>query len=284
MTPGERATPHESNPPASRGRLVIVGSGIELGRHMGQRTESEIRRAEVVFCMVGEFALAWLQGIRPDVISLHDAYGEEKDRRQTYREMETRILAAVREGRHVCAVFYGHPGIFADVPHETLRKAGEEGHDVRMEPGISAEACLYADLRVDPGHRGVQSFEATQFLVFQRRIDPTALLILWQVALSGDLSCTRFDAEQDRLQVLVDKLAMTYPLDTEVILYEAAQLPIEPFRADRMPLQDLPKARFKEYTTLVIPPAEEIRPDRQALAALGHGAEDLGGAWKRNAD
>lgn len=272
MIPDEHAIPGERGP---RGRLVIVGSGIELGRHMGQRAVSEIRRAEVVFCLVGEFALAWLQRIRPDVVSLHDAYGEDKDRRQTYREMETRILASVNEGRHVCAVFYGHPGVFADVPHETLRKVREEGHDTRMEPGISAEACLYADLGMDPGKRGVQSFEATQFLAYRRRVDPTALLILWQVALSGDLSCTGFNADPERLQVLVDKLAKTYSPETEVILYEAAEVSIESFRAERLALRDLPRARYQEYTTLVIPPAGELEPDEEALFALGYGVADL---------
>lgn len=276
MIRSERAARSESGPRASRGRLVIVGSGIELGRHMGERAVSEIRRAEVVLCLVGEFALAWLQRIRPDLVSLHDAYGEGKDRRQTYREMETRILTAVREGRHVCAVFYGHPGVFADVPHATLRKAREEGHEARMEPGISAEACLYADLGMDPGHRGVQSVEATQFLVYERRFDPAALLILWQVALCGDLSCSRFDTTAECLQALVSKLETQYAPDTEVILYEAAELAIQGFRADRMALRDIPYADYEEHTTLVIPPARPLQPDHKALAALGHDAADLG--------
>lgn len=271
MTRPERA----NNDPTVLGRLVVVGSGIQLGRHINGRAVSEIKAAEVVFCMADPFAFEWIRGFRPDVIGLHDYYGENKDRRQTYREMEAAITKEVRAGKRVCAVFYGHPGVFADVPHAAIRKLRAEGHDTRMEPGISAEACLYADLGIDPGKRGVQSFEATQFLVFQRCIDPTALLILWQVALSGDLSCTKFDAERDRLQVLVNKLTKTYPPDTEVILYEAAQLPIERFRADRMPLRDLPGTEYKEYTTLVIPPSKEIEPDEDALVALGYGVEDL---------
>lgn len=261
--------------PIGRGRLVVVGSGIQLGRHISDRAVSEIEGAEAVFCMADPFAFEWIRGFRPDVIGLHDYYGEDKDRRQTYQEMESAITKAVRAGKRVCAVFYGHPGVFADVPHAAIRKLRAEGHDTRMEPGVSAEACLYADLGVDPGHRGVQSFEATQFLVFQRCIDPTALLILWQVALSGDLSCTRFDADPERLQVLVDKLAKTYPLDTEVILYEAARLPIESFQAERLALRDLPRARYQEYTTLVVPPAGELAPDGEALSALGYGVEAL---------
>jgi len=258
---------------ARSGRLVVVGTGIQLGRHVSQRVISEIEHAEAVFCLADEFAMDWVMKLRPDTVSLAGYYGDGKDRRQTYREMEARILGEVRAGRHVCAVFYGHPGIFADVPHVSVRKARAEGYPARMEPGISAEACLYADLGIDPGHRGVQSFEATQYLIYERRVDPTALLILWQVALAGDLECKRFHAESAHLDVLVEKLERDYPPETEVILYEAAVLPVGGFRADRMRLDELPNAEYREYTTLVIPPAAELREDREILAALGAGPQ-----------
>src|SRR3546814_2631535 len=91
-----------------------------------------------------------IQGLRPDAINLGRHYAPGKDRRQTYREIDEAIMAQVRAGKQVCAVFYGHPGVFADVPHRVVRKAREEGIPARMEPGISAEACLYADLNLDP--------------------------------------------------------------------------------------------------------------------------------------
>src|SRR3546814_3724665 len=84
---------------------------------------------------------------------------------------------------------------------------------------------------------------------------------LWQVALAGDLSCTRLHAERDGLQALVDKLLRWYPPDHEVILYEAARQPIESPRIDRVLLRDLPAAHYEEYTTLVIPPLGRLRDD-----------------------
>jgi diguanylate cyclase (GGDEF)-like protein len=241
--------------------LVVVGSGIQFGRHASERCLSEIREAEVVFCLADPFALAMIHGFRPDVINLGTHYAPGKDRRQTYREIDAAIMAEVRAGKQVCAVFYGHPGVFADVPHEVIRKARAEGIPARMEPGISAEACLYADLGMDPGHRGVQSMEATHFLVYDRQPDTAGLVLLWQVALSGDLSCTRLHAEREGVQALVDKLLRWYPPGHEVILYEAARLPIETPRIDRLALRDLPAAHYQEYTTLVIPPLGELRDD-----------------------
>ncbi|MCA1777802.1 MAG: hypothetical protein LC637_00030 [Xanthomonadaceae bacterium] len=250
------------------GQLVIVGCGIELGRHISERTLSEIHSADVVFVMADAFAQQWLRSLRPDCHSLARYYGDTKDRRQTYREMESVILEAVRAGHHVCAVFYGHPGVFAQVPHNAMRLARAEGFATRMEAGISADACLYADLGLDPGDRGVQSFEATRFLISRYPANPAALLILWQVALSGNLDCIGFKPDADRLQILVDKLLRWYPANTSVLLYEAARLPIQRFRADWLPLIELPQARYREYTTLVIPPVSEPDQDEETLARL----------------
>jgi hypothetical protein len=222
---------------------------------------SEIRRAEVLFCLADPATLAMIQSMRQDVINLGRYYATGKDRRQTYREIDATIMAEVRAGKQVCAVFYGHPGVFTDVPHRVVNQARAEGFAARMEPGISAEACLYADLGIDPGRRGVQSLEATHFLYYDRQIDPAGLLLLWQVALAGDLSCSRREADPAGLQALVDKLLRWYPSDHEVILYEAAQLPVFAPRMGRMRLSDLPAARYEEYTTLVIPPLDVLRED-----------------------
>ena len=250
--------------------LVVVGSGIQFGRHASERCLSEIREAEVVFCLADPFSLGMIRGLRPDAINLGTHYAPGKDRRETYRDIDEAIMAEVRDGKQVCAVFYGHPGVFADVPHKVVQKARAEGIPARMEPGISAEACLYADLGLDPGQRGVQSMEATHFLVHDRRPDTDGLVLLWQVALSGDLSCTRLHADRDGLQALVDKLLRWYPPDHEVILYEAAQLPIESFRAERLRLSDLPDASYKEFTTLVIPAlAAALRRDPEFEPASG---------------
>lgn len=263
-------------PPSSltRAELVLLGTGIQLGRHVTARIPSELRRADTVFTLTDGWALEWLRDIRPDVISLHEHYGEARDRRETYREMHERILAELRRDRIVAAVFYGHPAVFADVPHTTLRAAWELGIPARMEPGISAEACLYADLGIDPGRRGVQSFEATQFLISRREADPGTTLILWQIALCGDLGCTRLAATPAYLEILVDKLQRWYAADTECILYEAPQVALGTTRMERMPLAELPGAHYREHTTLVIPPTRELARDQavlEQLAAAGSG-------------
>lgn len=250
------------------GRLAVVGCGIQLGRHIGSRALSEIRDGEVVMGLADAFALDWLRSLRPDFESFATLYGDAKNRRHTYAEMVERMLAPVRLGKRVCAVFYGHPGVFARAPHEALRQARAEGFQAFMEPGVSAEACLYADLGIDPGQNGVCSFEATQFLISRRAADPSAWLLLWQLALTGNLDCIGFEPVPARLALLADKLQTWYPADHEVVLYEASQLPVLPFRAERLRLADLSSADLREHTTLAVPPLHRPQTDERWLARV----------------
>jgi hypothetical protein len=137
-----------------------------------------------------------------------------------------------------------------------------------MLPGISAEDCLFADLDVDPGPTGCQSYEATDFLVHARRIDPTATLVLWQVGGVGDQGYPP-TATLDRLRVLVDALLASYPPDHEVTLYQASPYPVcAPF-VRRLRLEELAAAPIPMLATLYIPPAGPPRRDPAAVRALG---------------
>ena len=51
---------------------------------------------------------------------------------ELYTEMVERILFFVRKGKKVCAVFYGHPGIFVFSSHEAIRIARAEGYPAVM--------------------------------------------------------------------------------------------------------------------------------------------------------
>jgi hypothetical protein len=110
--------------------------------------------------------------------------------------------------------------------------------------------------------------EATQFMIYQRQIDPTALLVLWQIGIAGDLTLKRFETEPAHLQIIVNKLMKTYSPDHEVILYEAATHPLEQTRADKIRLCELPQAALKQITTLVIPAANKMQIDQDVVDQL----------------
>lgn len=252
---------------------MCVGTGMRMAGQMTPIALSHIETADVVIAAVPNiFARKWLQGVAKEYICLLGYYSdcdeEGKNRRDTYRRMADTILQHVRAGKKVCAAFYGHPGIFACISHMAIADARAEGFSAGMEPGISAEDCLVADLGLDPGSHGTQAMETTQFMIYQRAIDPSALLILWQPGIAGDLSLKRFDTNSAYLQILVEKLARSYPLEHEVILYEAATHPLEQARIDKLRLADLPQAALKQITTLVIPPARPLQPDQAIVDRL----------------
>ncbi len=255
------------------GTLVCVGTGLRLAGQITPLAQSHIETADVVIGAVPNgFARKWLQEISKEYVCLLDYYSEceveGKDRRDTYRRMSATILEAVRAGKTVCAAFYGHPGIFACISHMAIAAARAEGFSAEMLPGISAEDCLVADLGIDPGRTGLQSMETTQYMIYERRIDPTALLVLWQPYLAGELTLKRFNSTPAKLQLLVDKLARDYPLDHTVILYEAAAGPLEKTRVEHLRLSDLPHAQLQGITTLVIPAASPLKLDHSMVTQL----------------
>jgi hypothetical protein len=228
---------------------------------VGERAASEIRSADVVFCIAGNLFVDWLRALHHDVRDLRTHYRSDLDRRDSYAAMQEAVVAEVCRNRRVVAALYGHGGVFAQLGHAAIASARTEGHRAWMEPGISADACLYADLGLDPGETGVQQFEATQFLIQQRSVDLSAVLVLWQVALAGNIECIGFEPDPGRLALLVEKLTAWYRPEVEVVLYEAATLPIAKFRAEPIRLFELPRARLSTATTLVIPPVAGAPPD-----------------------
>ena len=252
-----------------KGSLACVGLGMMLGAHLGPRARSHIEQADVVFVVASDpIVELWVQGMHPDVRSLQPLYADGKSRHETYRGMVSAMLAEVRAGHRVCGAFYGHPGVFALVPHQAIALAREEGYSAHMEPAVSAEDCLYADLGIDPGTFGCQHYEASQFMFYRRRIDPSAWLVLWQVGVAGDRSIRRTTTGREHRALLVERLAADYPRHHRVVLYEAATLPIGRPRTGELPLEAIIGADVRPQTTLVLPPAVAMQRDETMLGRV----------------
>lgn len=252
----------------------MVGTGLAGPAHATIEAIGELEAAERVFLLVADpLTREWLRGLCPRARDLSDCYAPGRPRADSYLEMVERILAAVRRGARVCAAIYGHPGVFAYPAHEAVRRAREEGFEARMLPAVSAEDCLFADLGVDPGARGCQSFEATDFLLRRRRFDPASGLVLWQIGVIavGDVR----DAElwnPDGLRVLAEVLLETYPPGHEVTVYEAATLPLCAPKVVPVPLARLANAPVTAVSTLWVPPLPDPGIDPAMLRRLGLGS------------
>lgn len=257
------------------GSLTVVGTGIRVVSQTSPEAVSCIERAQKVFFVAAEALTEhWIRSINSSAESLHYLYAEGKDRRQTYAEMVERILDDVRSGTEVCLVAYGHPGVFASPMHEAVRQARAEGYPAQMLPGVSAEDCLFADLGVDPGSAGCQSFEATDFLVHHRIFDCRSALILWQVGAIGERGYKPESGTWNRqgLKILADTLLQHYGRAHEVVIYEAARYHWCDPIVERVELSLLSKRNITTISTLYVPPRARAQLDADMIRRLNFGA------------
>lgn len=256
------------------GRLTIVGCGLHPGQ-MTLEAQSHIQNAERVLAVVpAPLSYHQLTELNPAVESLSVFY-DGRPRPETYQAMTARMVECVKAGLDVCAVFYGHPGVFVAPTHAAIRALRAEGFEARMLPGISADACLIADLGLDPAEHGWQSYETTSFLLTMRTLNPHAALILWQVGLAGELSLERFVPGARGLVALARLLGEAYPDHHRICLYEASLLPGFAPRISWLALSELAQAELKEYSTLIVPPLARASLVEERLAWLGASRDDL---------
>ncbi len=260
------------------GSLVVVGTGFSIAGQVTQEALSHMSHAERLLYLVTDIATKeWLESLNPNTESLYDSYRVGRAREETYAEMSERILRRVRDGERVVAAFYGHPGVFVAPSHLAIAQARAEGFDARMLPGISAEDCLFADVGFDPGERGCQSFEATDFLLRRRIFDPASPLVLWQVGVIGVRDYQQADLWGPRgLEVLMRRLLETYPAEHPAIVYEAAQYPICPPLICTTPIAALTQAPVTVRSTLYVTPLADRATDPSVRIELGLDAEPVG--------
>jgi uncharacterized protein YabN with tetrapyrrole methylase and pyrophosphatase domain len=251
------------------GSLTVVGTGIEAGSHLTAGARSAIEEADLVLSLVAEPVMQIvLERLNSSTRSLHTLYEVGESRRDAYEAMTEEILSQVRQGKNVCAAFYGHPGVFVTPAHEAVRRARAEGFEARMLPGISAEDCLFADLGVDPSRAGCQSYEATEFLAHSHRIDPTAALVLWQIGTVGSLVAAQ-GARPTGLAGLVERLLEDYPAEHVVTVYEASPYAGFDPLVRTVALSELAPEHVTALSTLYVQPREPARLDTALLDRLG---------------
>lgn len=256
----------------------MVGAGIKLVGHVTLETQAVIQAAEkVLFLVTNDVAAHWLRTLNATAESLQGFYADTKLRLHTYQAITDHILTVVRQGVQLCVVFEGHPGVFVTPAWAAIHQAHKEGFRAWMLPGISAEACLFADLEIEPTSNSWQNFEATAFLLYKRQIDTTIPLLLWQIGAIGMLH--GHGAIDNGLALLAEVLVAAYGPDYEVVLYEAAEYPLIPPTIERVPLTQLPMANITPLSTLYIPPKARAPFDFDMMARLGIQPSDL--VWRR---
>jgi Tetrapyrrole (Corrin/Porphyrin) Methylases len=234
--------------------LTVVGTGIRACLDTTLESRSCIEHASMVLYLVAdEPSGAWIEQLNPAARSLSSFYELGKPRFEIYEAIIDEILGWLRRGSDVCVAFYGHPGFYAFAGHEAIKRARLEGFRARMLAGISCEDQMYSDLGLDPGSSGCQTYEATSFLVYRLRFEPSAALVLLQMGVLGEPDWPP-TGDNSRLHILVGHLQQHYGPHHEVVIYEASPNPEKPPRIERVPLSKLHEMDVSVSSTLYVPP------------------------------
>lgn len=243
------ASGEEASPSSTPGQLTVIGSGIEAVG-FSRQDERCLESADYVFyCVADPATVVWIKSKRPDAHDLYVLYDDNKPRYKTYMQMTEAMLHYVRKGKHVVGIYYGHPGVFVLSTHRAIEIARREGHRAYMRPGISALDCLCADLGVDPSTPGLQTFEASDMLIRDKKPDTSSHVVLWQVGLIGELGYRRIGYLNKNFNILLDYLTEYYGNDHIITNYIASRYPGIPPTIERYKISELYNPELQSKVT-----------------------------------
>ena len=147
----------QQTPQTTAGSLVVVGLGMAPAGQLTVEAAAWLDRADAVYSLLGDGSPAgWLSARRPSAIPLAGL---------PLNTAATQLQSALAAGQQVCLVTAGHPLLPEEAALVLAGRVRQAGYEVWVTPAVSAEDCAYADLGLDPGRRGCQSFTATHWLL-----------------------------------------------------------------------------------------------------------------------
>lgn len=251
-------------------QLVVTGSGIKSLSHLSVEAKGCIQNADTVLYLVNEPVMAqWIEENSRDSFSLQSIYFNFENRTDAYTAITNKILSSLNENDFVCVVIYGHPSVFASPGLNAAIQAKEQGVKSTILPAISAEDCLFADLKIDPGEVGCYSVEVNDLLIYNKIFDPTSYLVVWQIGSVGNVGMPSEKVNKFGIELVIERLQQEYEPDNEVIVYEAALYPgLEP-TIIKCPLSDLVNQQLSPISTLCLPPIPKKQANIEMIKKLG---------------
>lgn len=254
--------------------LIIAGTGIKFLSHLTIEVKSAIETSSCVVFLLNEPAMKnWITKHAKKYISMDKTYFSSSSRADTYYKIADELLLHLKEYNDICFLIYGHPTFFSSVVGEIKKRISFEEVLVQIMPGISALDCLFADLNIDPGTRGLQSYDATEFILYDESFSVSAHLVLWQIAIVGELRVINnnninLSCQKKALSLLKSKLMKQYPEDHKIILYVASQYPGVDFEHSEFKLRELTTVNIPRLATLYIPPLDTKKVNLSVMNLL----------------
>lgn len=248
--------------------LTILGSGIKSFSHLTQESITYIKNSEIICYLINEPLMKdYIRDNSKESYDLDILYNAHTYRKDSYLDITKYVLSQFDKYNHVSFIVYGHPCFCVNSTINAIKLANKD-IDIEVLPAVSSEDCLYADLGINPLVYGTQIYEATDFLIFDRTVDASSNLILFQIGMIGNIKHDK-DVNIDNLIILKSKLLNHYPKDHELIVYEASLYPHVKPVVTKITLNDLENGKFSHISTVFIKPSKENKINLEMLSKLG---------------
>jgi uncharacterized protein YabN with tetrapyrrole methylase and pyrophosphatase domain len=253
-------------------KLIIAGSGIKTVSHLTEETVKVIQGVDKVLYLVMENNLkTWVTREAKDSESLDGIYFSNDKRIDSYHQITQHIINEYYKVKSLCVLFYGHPILFAESALKAANIINNEGGEVIILPAISSIDCLISDLQIDPSNQGYYCVDATELLIYEKHINITSHLIIWQ---GGNLGS--YDVNpSNKLDVLCGYLEGYYHNSQAVCVYEASTYPLQKPRIEWTDLNKLPSIQINPQSTLYIPPSKTPFLSKKYLSLLNMNIENF---------
>ena len=252
--------------------IHLVGLGIKSIAHLTSETIASIAKADIVLYLANEPIIKeWIVQNSKISVSLDLAYSSDFKRVEAYKKVVDEVIFYLKSNDNLCVALYGHPLICSSLGI-MLSEISIDDHNVNVEvyPAVSAEDCIFADLKIDPLSHGCYSAEATDFLLYNSHIDTSSHVLIWQVGMVGCMGLPNNGSFNIKAQnLLKEKLQGLYCDDFEVILYEASMYPGLPAKIINLKLNYLFSHKITAVSTLYIPPFTQKKIDKGVAKYIG---------------
>jgi uncharacterized protein YabN with tetrapyrrole methylase and pyrophosphatase domain len=246
-------------------KLFVVGSGIKSISHISQETKVIIQQSDKVLYLLNEDSLKeWVKRESKASQSLEPIYFSSSKRIDAYQNITNYIIEQHSKYKSLCVIFYGHPTVYAQSALSAVKEIREKDGEAYILPAISFLDCLFSDLEIDPGEHGCFTIDATELLIYERVLDKYSHVIISQISSLG-----QHDVElTSKIEILYNYLKDFYEDDTQICLYEAAQLPTIKPVIKWITLHELIDCQLNQKITLYIPPVAKANISKRFLKEL----------------
>ena len=249
--------------------LALVGTGIKTISHLTEEAKGYICNCDKVLYLVNEPLLEiYIKRLAKSSMTLGSVYFQSESREDAYNNIARQIHLELEKFNSICIVIYGHPCVFA-TPGLLALLGLDSSIKTVICPAISAQDCLYADLKFDPASGGIQTFDATEYLLYDKLIDPFSHIVIYQIGMAGNLGLPTNKINKGAINFIKKKLLNVYKKEKKTIIYESALYPGNNPKISEFDLDNLDRQKLTPISTLYIPPDGTLRkPNPNALKLL----------------